>query len=270
MKKITPPNNKSLKRQLLSGTIYVALAAVVVAVTLNTTIGLISDKTTIPKTENTSEENYSGLPNTYTVPELTLPDFNIPVPESSDNTPVSDVAEGIDSLIVEAEPIVQENLSESPSVPSTSPLSIPDGANLGLDKFIRPCNGFVSKAHSVDVPVYSPTMSDYRTHTGIDIVGDLGTEIYCVNGGIVTDIYDDDLYGTTVEIRNRSGYTMKYSNLMPTLSAGIEIGTIIKTGDPVGGIGETAICEVVETPHLHLEIYDEDGNPVDPEDLISF
>ena len=264
MKNTTPPGRKSLKRQLLSGTIYVALAAVVVAVTLNTTVGLISDKTTVPQIESVADDYQNNLPETYTVPEISLPEFNFQTPENYKDTIVSDITEGVTSEIIENEPAVTEPVSE------TEPQSVTDSIDYGLNKFVRPCNGFVSKSHSVDIPVYSPTMSDYRTHTGVDVTGDLGTEILCVSGGIVTNIYVDDLFGTTVEMENRDGYTIKYSNLMPIPSGGVEIGAVVKTGEPVGGIGETAICEVVETPHLHLEIYDPDGNPVDPEDLISF
>lgn len=269
-------DKKSLKRQLLTGTVYVALASVVVAVTVNTTVEMISGKTDLPKVENTDHGN-PDLPEISNIPELTVPDIFIPQSGfSNPDSAVSDSPEGITSDIIEALPSPDATLSES-VLPSESipldpldPLAIPDSANLGLDKFIKPCNGFVSKGHSIDIPVYSPTMSDYRTHTGVDVVGDLGCEVLCVNGGIVTDIYNDDLYGMTVEMKNRDGYTVIYSNLMPALSAGVEVGTILKTGEPLGGIGETAICEAVETSHVHLEIYDPQGLPLNPEDLISF
>jgi murein DD-endopeptidase MepM/ murein hydrolase activator NlpD len=78
--------------------------------------------------------------------------------------------------------------------------SIPSDANLGLSKFIKPCDGYVSKEHSLTIPVYSPTMSDYRTHHGVDVTGEAGDVVYVVCGGIVRDIYDDDLYGKTVKI----------------------------------------------------------------------
>lgn len=266
-------NNKSFKRQFLSGTVYVALAAVVVAVTINTTVGIISDKTKIPHAENISG-NTPDLPDITELPELSLPEFSMPLPDSGNSdTAVSDTAEGINSDIIEEipSPVISPAVNEStPQNISKDPLSIPENADLGFDKFVKPCNGFVLKEHSVEIPVYSATMSDYRTHTGIDVAEELGCEVVCVSGGIVTDIYNDDLYGTTVKIKNRDDYTIVYSNLMPTLATEIEVGKLVKTAEPVGGIGETAICEAVETPHLHLEIYDSDGNAIDPEDLISF
>ena len=255
---------KSLKRQLLSGTIYVALAAVVVAVAVNTTVGLISDKTQVPQIDNTSESLRDEIPSVPSLPKLTIPD--ITVPKTDDGT-VSGVMDGINSDITETIPEPAIMPSENIVI---GEISIPEDANLGLDRFIKPCNGYVSKGHSTDMPVYSITMSDYRTHTGVDIVEEPATPIVCVSGGVVSDIYNDDLYGMTVEIKNRDGYTVRYSNLLPTLSSGVEVGAILKTGDNIGGIGETALCESLETSHLHLEIYNPEGVAVNPEDLISF
>lgn len=259
---------KSLRRQLISGTVYAALAAVVVAVTVNTTVGMISGKSTLPITDSTPQNLASEIPE---LPELNLPELNIPVPANdftvpeTKTAPVSDTAEGVNDIVTEE---ITDN-SDNVSAESLS-LTIPDDAVLGIDRFIKPCDGYVSKEHSSDVPVYSTTLSDYRIHIGVDVTGDIGTPVSCVCGGIVTDIYDDDLYGKTVCIQNRDGYTVKYSNLHPTLNATTKVGAIIATGDTIGGIGDTALCEAVDTPHLHLEIHDSDGNPVDPENLISF
>ena len=113
-------------------------------------------------------------------------------------------------------------------------------------------------------------MADYRIHTGIDVTGELGTPVCAVIGGIVSDIYTDDLYGKTVCITSRDGYTVKYSNLLPTLNGNVEKGSLIATGTAIGGIGDTALCEAVDPPHVHIEIYDSDGLAIDPENLISF
>lgn len=256
--------HKALKKQLLSGTIYVALAAVVVAVTVNTTVGILSGKDV--KIPDSTPQNMSlDLPSIPDIPKIDIPELSLNLPDNSndDVSPVSDSPDGIDSVITETP--VAENAGTISEIPL-----IPDDAELGFDKFIKPCDGYVSKEHSADVPVYSTTLSDYRIHIGVDITGEIGTPVCAVNGGIVTDIYDDDLYGKTVCIQNRDGYTVKYSNLLPTVNANISIGSIVTTGQTIGGIGDTALCEAVDASHLHLEIYDKDGTAVDPEDLISF
>lgn len=263
-------NQKTLKKQLISGTVYVALAAVVVAVTVNTTVGILSGgDVEIP--DSTPENTNLELPSIPDIPKIDIPELSLNLSGNSpladdDSSPVSDSVDGIDSVITETADT--ESLRESASSHVT--LAIPDDADLGFDKYIKPCDGYVSKEHSLDIPVYSTTLSDYRIHIGVDITGEIGTPVCAAAGGIVTDIYDDDLYGKTVCIENREGYTAKYSNLLPTLNANIAVGSLITTGQTIGGIGDTALCEAVEPSHLHLEIYDESGNAVDPEDLISF
>ncbi len=266
---------RTLTRQLISGGVYIALSAVVVAVTVNTVVSLISGDSAMPDLNESLdgiEFEMNTLPEISDIselPELSSAGENALFPEveplfPSQDAPVSDTAEGIDALIEEQIP--SEQLSSS----SPDALSIPEGADLGLDKFIKPCDGYVNKEYSIDVPVYSATMFDYRTHAGVDIVCDEGSTVKACIGGIITDIYNDDLYGTTVSVTSESGHRTVYSNLMPTLSAGIEKGAVIPTGAIIGGVGSSALCEAAEAPHLHLEIYGPDGASLDPEDFISF
>lgn len=279
MKKKNKREKKSLKKQLISGTIYVALAALVTAVTLHATVGMISDKTKDINLDESLKIPSSDLPSVPKIPSLNLSQTQTEN-ETADSA-VGETSNGVSSLIEDgtkklSEEILNEednvgaNAENASDVNENTALEIPQDANLGLDKFIKPCSGFVSKSHSTLVPVYSPTMSDYRTHTGVDVAESVGTEIVCVKGGIVTDIYDDDLYGKTVKMKTGDEFTIVYSNLLETLSDSVSVGAILKTGDSIGGIGESAICEVVEAPHVHLEIYDADGLALDPEELIDF
>ncbi len=277
---------KSTGRQIMSGCIYVALSAVVVAVSVNTAISLLPDTKPLTDTENIVENPGLPLPKAEVIPslpEISLPDaydYTKSIPEEREDDsdkPVSDSVTGIDAVTVEetadnsSADSFENSLSDSlDGVPEPMPLSIPDGADLGFSGYIKPFDGFVTVSHSVDVPVYSPTMFDYRTHTGVDIAGEAGESIKAVSGGIITEIYNDDLLGHTVCVKNGEGYIIKYSNLMPTLADGIEVGSVIETGKIIGGIGETAISESAEASHLHLEIYDQNGTAVNPEDLIDF
>lgn len=281
MKKKKACDKKSLKKQLIGGTVYVALAAVVAAVTLHATVGMISDKTKDINLDETLNLPSVDLPSVPKTPSLNLSQGEVENKNNLSDSAVGDIADGISALIEEnAKRLEEDNakIEETESVDvekgtisgENLSLEIPESANLGLEKFIKPCSGFVSKSHSTLVPVYSPTMSDYRTHTGVDVAESVGTEIVCVNGGIVTDIYNDDLFGKTVKMKNKEGFTIVYSNLLETLSDGVEVGAILKTGDSLGGIGESAICEAVEAPHVHLEIYNAEGVALDPEELIDF
>lgn len=263
-------NHTRFKKQLISGTIYTALAAVVVAVTVNTTVGVLSGhKVELPNAvpQNTALDlpDFSDLPK-IEIPEI-INDISGVVSENekADTAPVSETGDGVTADIIES---LSQSLPDLQDTPE--PISIPDDAYLGIDRFIKPCDGYVSKEHSADVPVYSTTLSDYRIHIGVDVTGDIGTPVAAVTGGIVTDIYTDDLYGKTVCIQTKDGYTVKYSNLLDVLNANVTVGSLITTGQTIGGIGDTALCEAVEASHLHLEMYDSTDTPVDPEDFISF
>lgn len=265
------PQKKSLKRQLLSGTVYVALAAVVAAVTINTTVGLLSGNAPLPDAPD-FDQIKTELPSIPDIPPVSIPKtdaLSLPsLPEISHS--VSDTADGISSEILENDVISDPVPVETVTVPMEITERIPKDLNMGYDGFIKPCGGYVSKGFSVEVPVYSSTMSDYRTHCGADITGETGDAVYVVCGGLVTDIYDDDLYGKTVVMETVTGYTVKYSNLLPELNAKTKVDALLPTGTELGGIGKTAICEAVEPSHLHIEIYDPEGLAVDPEDLIDF
>ena len=260
------PQSKSLKRQFLSGTVYVALAAVVAAVTINTTGGLLSSKAPIPEIPD-FDEIKTEIPSVPDIPWASLPELKLPQLNSFDSKTVSDSPQGIVADITEGVETIPEEIMTPVTVPESE---IPQDLNMGFDGFIKPCSGYVSKSFSLDIPVYSSTMSDYRTHHGVDVTGEAGDVVYVVCGGIVRDIYDDDLYGKTVVMETVGGYTVKYSNLLESLHASVSEGALLPTGTELGGIGKTAICEAVEPSHVHLEIYDSDGNAVDPEDLISF
>ena len=109
--------------------------------------------------------------------------------------------------------------------------------------------------------VYDMTMSDWRTHYGLDSESSLGTQVLAAADGTVTEVYADDLYGTTVVISHGGGIESVYSNLaeLPT----VEVGQSVSKGDTIGSVGTTALCEAGEVYHLHFAMR-ADGQSVDP------
>lgn len=279
-----------LKRQLLSGGIYIALAAAVVGVTTSTVAKLISTSEIDLPDANTNSTKYTELNNMTKVPEL--PEINI---SDLNGSEVSGTSEGINAEIITetsednsdttqlsqasqadtssplAESLSADSTANEASIGSTvsktlDETSVEQEKDFGYPGYVKPCGGFISKEYSNDVLVYSPTMYDYRTHTGIDIAADIGTPVKAVAGGTVTDISIDDMYGMTVTISSPDGLTLRYCNLSDQIVKGIEAGCIVKTGDVIGGIGETALCECAEAPHLHLEA-SKDGASFNPAEL---
>jgi len=158
-----------------------------------------------------------------------------------------------------------ETKAESAAVTTSPEASVPTAET--LPDFIAPVSGMVSKSHSVDVPVYSLTMEDYRTHTGIDIAAASGTAVRAAAAGTVSEIWEDPMMGTCLKLSHKGGACSVYKNLAPALAEGIAAGTAVQAGTILGAVGESALAEIAEGSHLHYEL-EIDGTPVDPSEYM--
>jgi murein DD-endopeptidase MepM/ murein hydrolase activator NlpD len=138
-----------------------------------------------------------------------------------------------------------------------------------LPVFILPVNGTISIDFSDTVPVFSQTMNDYRTHLGVDISASLGSDVVAVADGTITNVWEDPFMGTCVSIEHSGNALSIYKNLDPTVKEGIIIGASVKSGDVIGAIGESAMNEIAEEPHLHYELK-VDNKHVDPKKHFNF
>ncbi len=129
--------------------------------------------------------------------------------------------------------------------------------------FVSPVSGIVIKGFSDTVPVFSETMNDYRVHNGIDISGEEGEAVLASADGTVGAIWNDPLMGTCMTILHDAGFVSTYKGLNEIIPEGIAQGAAVKAGQPIGAIGDTALIEVAEEPHVHYELT-ENGVIVDP------
>lgn len=127
--------------------------------------------------------------------------------------------------------------------------------------FVWPIVGDVGVMYSVEELIYNKTMADWRTHDGIDINGAIGTKVMAVADGTVTDVYNDDLIGTTVVIDHGDGLKSIYANLAQTPV--VKQGDKVAMGAVIGAVGDTALGETCEVAHLHFAMTKSD-DPVDP------
>ena len=131
--------------------------------------------------------------------------------------------------------------------------------------FIAPMTaGNIIKEWSADIPVFSNTMEDYRLHLGVDIAAAAGTPIYAVADGTVESVAFHPMMGQTVVITHADGYKSVYQNMQTSIPSGIQAGATVKAGDTIGAVGDTALIEISEDPHLHFELYKDDAcaNPL--------
>ena len=134
--------------------------------------------------------------------------------------------------------------------------------------YLAPAGGAVSKSHDDSLPVYSVTMNDFRVHTGIDIATEAGADVLATARGTVSMVYSDPLMGECVTVDHGNGVVSIYKNLSAELAEGIVQGAKVTAGQKLGTVGESALIESAEEPHLHFEMT-YNGESVDPLTYIS-
>ena len=125
-------------------------------------------------------------------------------------------------------------------------------------------NGEILNNYTGKKLIKSKTMGDWRSHRGIDIKMEEGTDVASIEDGVVTDVFTDKQYGITVIIEHNGGYSSVYSNLADEVL--IEKEMKVKKGDIIGKTGRTARAEKEEAPHLHFELC-YSGEQINPYDI---
>lgn len=133
--------------------------------------------------------------------------------------------------------------------------------------FVAPLVGKIVKDHDMTVPVYSNTLGEWRVHAGIDISTEDGASVYASEAGVVSGIYSDPKLGYTVELTHEGGIVTRYSNLAKDATE-IKVGDSVASGAVIGKVGDTAMAELAEEPHLHFEML-VGGKKVHPLDHIT-
>ena len=190
-------------------------------------------------------------------------------PSSSATTPKQTSASSAQTSEVtpgRTEPSTSAAVKTEPSSDTSKKEEEADAPVPTLPEFIMPAIGNVSKNYTVDTLVYSNTMEDYRTHNGIDICAMPGEGVMAAADGIVEAVYQDPLMGYTVVISHDGDAKTVYQNLAEKIE--VSVGDTVDSGEVIGAIGESAIIEIAEEPHLHFEMKVA-GAYVNPLDLIS-
>ncbi|HZK27379.1 MAG TPA: M23 family metallopeptidase [Thermoclostridium sp.] len=133
--------------------------------------------------------------------------------------------------------------------------------------FILPLEGKIITDYAMDKLLYSKTLDEWRTHSGIDIEGPRGDAIKAVADGYVKEIKEDPCYGITITIDHENGYKSIYSNLAS--ASMVSVNQKITAGDAISSVGNTAKFECADPPHLHFEMYKND-KLIDPKTVMPF
>ena len=191
-------------------------------------------------------------PTNVTEPPVTTPITAEPVtpdvPEVKPEEPAEPVQSVVEVTVSEKEPEVTE-----PVTPVAPRL------------IVSPLSGETVAAYCMDELAYSETLADWRTHDGIDIKADAGTQVLAASSGTVLSVADDDLMGTTVVIAHDGGYETTYSNLQSVPTVAPE--QYVSAGQVIGAVGTTSLAEASMAPHLHFSVT-KDGEIIDPQEFL--
>ncbi|MDO4481518.1 MAG: M23 family metallopeptidase [Bacillota bacterium] len=130
-----------------------------------------------------------------------------------------------------------------------------------------PVKGNVFRAYSRSELTYFPTLNQYMTHSGIDILAPEGTEVCAAAEGLVSKVTDDRAMGKTVWIAHQGEIITVYSNLSENIT--VEEGDAVTKGQVIGTAGSTSLYEKSDEPHIHVEVL-VGGNPADPADYFEY
>ena len=167
-----------------------------------------------------------------------------PVMDYEDLFPAESIPEEEETSVVEEES-VEVLAEEAPAAP----------------EYIWPVNGDIDRAYHVNQLRYDATMGDWRIHDGIDIASPVGSSVFACRGGRVESIRNDDLYGTVLTIDHGDGTKAVYANLADITA--VNADDFVQSGEVLGAVGSTAICESSQKPHLHFAM-SVNGESADP------
>ncbi len=136
-----------------------------------------------------------------------------------------------------------------------------------VDEFLPglPSSGRILSSFSGGQLVYYETLDDWRSHQGVDIEARVGEDVYICESGVVEKIYSNNM-GGCILVDHENGYKSLYACLGETNL--VNVGDRLSMGETIGRVGDTAVGDLVTTPHVHFEMYRE-GIAIDPLDIIT-
>jgi murein DD-endopeptidase MepM/ murein hydrolase activator NlpD len=123
-------------------------------------------------------------------------------------------------------------------------------ARLQRPLFVKPTNGIFTSGFG------------YRwgaLHAGIDLAGPIGTPIYAVADGVVTDAGPTAGYGAWVKIRHADGTVTLYGHVNTWL---VSVGQRVMAGDQIATIGNRGNST---GPHCHFSVLLNGTDFIDPQ-----
>ncbi|MBI2265367.1 MAG: M23 family metallopeptidase [Armatimonadetes bacterium] len=104
-----------------------------------------------------------------------------------------------------------------------------------------------------------------KQHSGIDLAAPMGTAVRSFRDGEVVRVANDPSgYGNYIDVKHPDGTTSRYAHLS---AQNVQVGQKVGAGSTIGKVGSTGNST---GPHLHFEVRDASGNPMNPRKVMNF
>ena len=226
---------------------YIILFLCISAIGISAYVMYVARNTADDVKSSISTESSIELP--FPIEEKTIYDFGTEIEMPQETEKTADKPPAVQPK-PEPEPALEKQITEEKQVVEEKKI-----------KTEEKTSGAITAPFSGDELVKSRTMDDWRIHAGVDIKGELGSEVRAIADGEVRSVESDTMLGNTVMIQHGDGMVSVYANLADDIT--VKNGDRVKGGDVVGKVGQSALCECLEESHLHLEVI-RNGENIDP------
>lgn len=111
---------------------------------------------------------------------------------------------------------------------------------------------------------WNETAGQWQGHRAVKIAVGKGTAVLATYAGTITNVVNDSLEGTIVEITHRDGIMTRYLGLDSNLN--VRRGDTVQRGQQIGVVGDRPV-DRKDGPHVKIEVL-KDGKKVNPADYI--
>jgi len=235
-------NSRFVEHVRNSRAVYVTALTLILAISVLVTITAVSNRAK----KNEAQDNTPGVEQS----DPNASGSNKPVPDG--NSPVLPDIKDPDTGADTGKDNGKDSTADTAAIPEMA----------------LPVLGLITKGYDSTVQVYSTTMGDYRIHLGLDMATEEAAPVLAAADGVVSQIWEDPMMGMCVAVSHSGDCYTIYKNLDVALPASVTVGSEIKAGDTIGNVGQSAILELAEEPHLHFEMT-VGGLSVDPLEYFS-
>ena len=129
-----------------------------------------------------------------------------------------------------------------------------------VNTYKKPTTHFPTNSHNVSSSYGDRSRGDF--HTGIDLCGNKGDNIYAYKSGtVIKTQYSNKSYGNMILLQHSDGTQTRYAHLSSIV---VSNGQYVNSGQVIGYMGSTGNST---GNHLHFEII-VNGNTINPYNYI--